>query len=93
MNSLLVVYLHGFRSSPRSSKARITGDAITKRIAEGQSIEWYCPQLLPSPKKSMELVQQHIDQAKANRITIIGSSLGGFYTNWLTEQYGCRVLL
>lgn len=90
MNSLLVVYLHGFRSSPRSSKARMTGEAIALRIAQGESIEWYCPQLLPSPKASMEMVTRYIDQANPSRLAIIGSSLGGFYTNWLSEQYDCR---
>lgn len=90
MNSLLVVYLHGFRSSPRSSKARMTGDAIAHRVEQGATIEWYCPQLLPSPRESMDMVQRHIDAAKADRLTVIGSSLGGFYTNYLAERYGCK---
>ena len=90
MNSLLVVYLHGFRSSPRSSKAQMTGDAIAHRVEQGAAIEWYCPQLLASPRESMDMVQRHIDAAKADRLTVIGSSLGGFYTNYLAERYGCK---
>jgi predicted esterase YcpF (UPF0227 family) len=90
MNSLLVVYLHGFRSSPGSSKARMTGEAISIRIAQGESIEWYCPQLLASPQESMDMVTHHIERVNAKRIAVIGSSLGGFYTNWLCEQYDCR---
>jgi predicted esterase YcpF (UPF0227 family) len=90
MNSLLVVYLHGFRSSPRSSKAQMTGDAIAHRVEQGSAIEWYCPQLLASPRESMDIVQRHIDAAKADCLTVIGSSLGGFYTNYLAERYGCK---
>ena len=90
MNSLLVVYLHGFRSSPRSSKARMTGDAIAHRVEQGAPIEWYCPQLHASPQESMDMVRRHIDASKADRLSVIGSSLGGFYTNYLAEQYGCK---
>ena len=90
MNSLLVVYLHGFRSSPRSSKAQMTGEAIAHRKKRGAAIEWYCPQLLASPRESMDMVQRHIDASKADRLSVIGSSLGGFYTNYLAEHYGCK---
>ena len=90
MSSLLVVYLHGFRSSPRSSKARMTGDAIAQRVEQGAPIEWYCPQLHASPQESMDMVRRHIDVSKADRLSVIGSSLGGFYTNYLAEQYGCK---
>jgi uncharacterized protein len=90
MSSLLVVYLHGFRSSPRSSKARMTGDAIAHRVEQGAPIEWYCPQLHASPQESIDMVRRHIDASKADRLSVIGSSLGGFYTNYLAEQYGCK---
>ena len=90
MSSLLVVYLHGFRSSPRSSKALMTGDAIAHRVEQGATIEWYCPQLHASPQESMDMVRRHIDASKADRLSVIGSSLGGFYTNYLAEHYGCK---
>ena len=35
------------------------------------------------------MVSRHIDQSQADRIVVIGSSLGGFYTNYLAEKYGC----
>ncbi len=90
MAKTLLVYLHGFRSSPRSSKAVITGEAIKALSTQDQSYEWYCPQLLASPKHSMDMVTNHIDQSDANSIIIIGSSLGGFYTNYLAEKYQCK---
>jgi len=92
MSSTLLVYLHGFRSSPRSSKAVMTGEAVKALASAENTIDWYCPQLLASPKKSMAMVTKYIDQSKADRIVVIGSSLGGFYTNYLAEKYGCKAV-
>ena len=93
MPSTLLVYLHGFRSSPRSSKAVMTGDAVRAISTIDKPVEWYCPQLLASPKMSIDMVTQHIDKSKADRLVIIGSSLGGFYTNYLAEKYDCKAVV
>ena len=92
MSTTLIVYLHGFRSSPRSSKAVMTGDAIKAISTTENSFGWYCPQLLASPKISMEMVQARIEKSRADRIVVIGSSLGGFYANYLAEKYGCKAV-
>lgn len=90
MPTTLVVYLHGFRSSPRSSKAVMTGEAINALSTQENPIEWYCPQLLASPKESMGMVEKRIKDSKHDRLVVIGSSLGGYYANYLTEKYGCK---
>jgi len=90
MTRTLLVYLHGFRSSPNSSKAVMTKEAVRAISSKDNPYEWYCPQLLASPKESMEMVIKHIEQSHAERIVIIGSSLGGFYTNYLAEKYQCK---
>ena len=92
MPSTLLVYLHGFRSSPRSSKAVITGEAVKALSTSIDSIEWYCPQLLASPKASMDMVIQHIEESMYDRLVVIGSSLGGYYANYLAERYGCKAV-
>jgi len=86
----LVVYLHGFRSSPNSTKAVMTGEAVRALSPESHTYEWYCPQLLASPKESLEMVVKHIDHAKFDRMVIVGSSLGGFYANYLAQKYQCK---
>jgi predicted esterase YcpF (UPF0227 family) len=86
----LLVYLHGFRSSPKSSKAVKTREAVGALSSSTHTYEWYCPQLLASPKESMAMVMKYIDQTPADNIVIIGSSLGGFYTNYLAEKYQCK---
>lgn len=90
MRTTLLVYLHGFRSSPNSTKAVMTGEGVRALSTPDNIYEWYCPQLLASPKESIDMVVKHIDQSKADRIVIIGSSLGGFYTNYLAEKYQCK---
>lgn len=89
----LVIYLHGFRSSPRSSKAAMTGDAVRSLTNTEIQLKWYCPQLLASPKASMDMVTQYIETVKPGKLVVIGSSLGGFYANYLAEKYQCKAVV
>jgi len=88
-----VLYLHGFRSSPRSFKARV----VQQRMAQlGRAQSLICPQLPASPKAAMELVltlaERHAARGE-DALAIVGSSLGGFYATWLAERFGCRAVL
>jgi hypothetical protein len=86
----MILYLHGFRSSPRSFKARVVQERLT---AAGRAHELICPQLPASPRAAMELVLKLVERYPANELAIIGSSLGGFYATWLAERLGCRAAL
>ena len=70
----------------------MTGDALKGLSNFTNPIEWYCPQLLASPKISMEMVIEHIERTKADEMVVIGSSLGGFYANFLAEKYECKAV-
>lgn len=86
----MILYLHGFRSSPLSFKARLIGD----RMAElGRSTEYLCPQLPASPREAIALASGLIGSVAPEKLTLIGSSLGGYYATWLAEQAGCRAVL
>lgn len=86
----MILYLHGFRSSPKSFKARVMG----QRMAQlGRAAELILPQLPASPRQAMALVHTLIDRYPAHELSIIGSSLGGYYATWLAEQIGCRAVL
>ncbi len=121
----MILYLHGFRSSPDSLKARLMARAMAER---GLAADWHCPQLPASPAAALDLalglargglrtaaagglrsaVPEEADAASraghrgatapvtgdaAARLTVIGSSLGGFYATWLAERLGCRAVL
>lgn len=86
----MILYLHGFRSSPLSMKARLTGERMAQL---GRSAEFLCPQLPASPKRAMELAFGLVDGVAPADLSIIGSSLGGYYATWMAEQLGCRAAL
>jgi len=71
----------------------MTGEALKALSSIANPIEWYCPQLPASPKESMEMVMRHIEGSKADKMVIFGSSLGGFYANFLAEKYGCKAVV
>ncbi|NOV27383.1 esterase [Cupriavidus necator] len=89
----MLLYLHGFRSSPQSFKAQL----VQARMREwGVGRHYACPTLNVSPAMAMAQAQAAIRAARAGgdqEIAIVGSSLGGFYARWLAEQYGCKTVL
>jgi len=85
-----VLYLHGFRSSPQSTKARQVAAVMATQFPH---ITWWCPQLPPSPKAAAELIAEGTAEWPAHSMAVIGSSLGGFYATWLAAQRGCKAVL
>jgi predicted esterase YcpF (UPF0227 family) len=90
----MILYLHGFRSSPHSAKAQM----MARRMRElGLEDQYYCPQLPASPKAAMASVLEwiaNLPQAHlAENLIIVGSSLGGFYATWLAQRLDCRAVL
>jgi predicted esterase YcpF (UPF0227 family) len=86
----MILYLHGFRSSPRSFKARLIGARLHEL---GRDADYCCPQLPASPRAAIALASSLIENHGAEQTVLIGSSLGGFYATWLAEQYGCKTVL
>jgi len=85
-----LLYLHGFRSSPQSTKARQTAAWIA---AHRPDVIWCCPQLPPSPRQAMALIGEQVADWPAEHSAVIGSSLGGFYATALAERLGWRAVL
>ena len=85
-----LLYLHGFRSSPQSAKAR----AVAQRVQQQHpGVVWWCPQLPPSPREAMALVAEGIAGWPQASMAVVGSSLGGFYATWVAARTGCRAVL
>ena len=89
----LLVYLHGFKSSPNSNKAQLTKAAIEQRIQAGEPIGWYCPQLPASPREAIQMVNDHIHGRVFSTLSFMGSSLGGYYATHLGELFASKVSL
>lgn len=86
----MILYLHGFRSSPESFKAQKMGQHLA---ALGRASEYLCPQLPASPLLAIELLEGLMQTMAVHEITLIGSSLGGYYANYLAEKFGCKAIL
>lgn len=85
-----LLYLHGFRSSPQSTKAR----QMAQRIAQDfPQVRWWCPQLPPSPKAAMQMVLQGVAAWPRATTAVVGSSLGGFYAACVATQLGYKAVL
>lgn len=85
-----LLYLHGFRSSPLSAKARQTAAWMQQHRPD---VQWWCPQLPPSPREAMALLQDGTRDWPRAGTGVIGSSLGGFYATAVAERLGCRAVL
>lgn len=86
----MILYLHGFRSSPQSFKARLVAERMH---SFGLGAQYICPQLPASPAAAIELALRLVKDVVPTELTVIGSSLGGFYATWLAEYLGCRAVL
>jgi predicted esterase YcpF (UPF0227 family) len=85
-----LLYLHGFRSSPQSTKARQVAARVQR---EHPAVTWWCPQLPPSPRAAMQWVMEAIAPWPVDRMAVIGSSLGGFYATYVAQQKACKAVL
>ena len=85
-----LLYLHGFRSSPASFKAQRLAAWLQ---AQRPDVQWWCPQLPPSPAAAWALVTQGIAAWPRATMAVAGSSLGGFYATAVAEATGCPALL
>ncbi len=86
----MILYLHGFRSSPQSFKARLLTDYFRDL---GTPEVFHCPQLPVSPAAAIQMARALCAGVPAESLALIGSSLGGFYATALAEALGCRAVL
>ena len=85
----MLIYLHGFRSSPASTKA----GQLKKHVAgRGLASLYDCPQLPHQPAAAVALIEKRI-RASHSPVTLVGSSLGGYYATWLAEKFDLKAVL
>lgn len=84
MQTPLFIYVHGFNSSPSSIKAQL----LVEYLGQAQiDVDYEVPKLSHWPAHAIEQLETLIETAADRPITLIGSSLGGYYSTWLTEKY------
>ncbi len=85
-----IIYAHGFRSSSKSRKSLQLGEYLRAHHPE---VRYLTPDLNFRPTQAISQLQWHCLGIAPENLTIVGSSLGGFYAIVLAEKLGCRAVL
>src|SRR5688572_7024988 len=84
----MLIYIHGFNSSPASSKAQL----LKARLEVlGRGAEFAAPALPHSPAQAAVLLDALV--ARHPGAALVGSSLGGFYATYFAEKRGLKAVL
>jgi hypothetical protein len=88
----MLLYIHGFNSSPFSDKAVMTAKYMA---LHHPSVAFHQPQLPNTPKAAMVLLTAYVEAAidAKEPLAYIGSSLGGYFASYLAETYGGKAVL
>lgn len=88
---LMLIYLHGFHSSPLSYKASLLREYCQQQRPD---IQFICPQLPVLPQAMAKCVRNliiaHQDEYQ---IGLVGGSLGGYLCTWLNQEFGLKAVL
>lgn len=88
MSTLL--YIHGFNSSPQSAKASSLKQWVEINYPH---INMLVPQLPNFPEQAEVLLNDIIMQHQHEKIGLVGSSLGGYFSIWFSERYQLPAVL
>jgi predicted esterase YcpF (UPF0227 family) len=83
----MVIYIHGFGSSGKGGKA-----LEFRAYFKSQNISCIAPSLSYVPELAIDTLEQLVESYD-EEVTLIGSSLGGFYSIYLAEKYGLKAVL
>lgn len=86
----VLIYIHGFLSSPLSYKAQQTQQWLARKRPD---VRYICPQLTPYPEQARRMLEELVESLLPEHVGVMGSSLGGFWATWLAEKYDLRALL
>jgi uncharacterized protein len=86
----VIVYLHGFNSSPQSHKAQVLARFMAER---GIGEHCACPELSPLAAAAIAAIEALMAQHPGSRFCFLGSSLGGYYATYLAEKHGMKAVL
>lgn len=89
-SSSAFLYAHGFKSSSRSRKA---GQLAAYLGLHRPKIDFIAPDLSFDPSIALEQLEAACRDLDPDALTLVGSSLGGFYATVLAEKLSCRAVL
>ncbi|GAA6206303.1 YqiA/YcfP family alpha/beta fold hydrolase [Thalassotalea sp. SU-HH00458] len=85
-----MLYIHGFNSSPLSTKAQLTKQYLQDHQI---AIDFHCPQLRNNPKAAIKQLELILQSKPDHQWCLMGSSLGGYFSTYLAEKYQLKAAL
>jgi len=91
-----ILYIHGFNSSPLSTKAKQTRHYFHQHFPE---LNFVCPQLATSPNEAisqLECITSPLNNSECSKNEVwflIGSSLGGYFSTYLANKHQLPTVL
>lgn len=86
----VVIYLHGFLSSPQSLKATQTLEFVKVNYPQ---LTLEIPKLANYPEQAAKVIEQVIAKYPNKKLRFIGSSLGGYLSTYMREKYSGKAVL
>ncbi|CAH0526947.1 esterase YqiA [Vibrio hippocampi] len=87
----LLLYIHGFNSSPLSYKAQVVCNYCQQHRPD---IKVVVPQVPCYPEEAAETLKNLVNQLQSEyNIALVGSSLGGYLSTWLNHHFGFKAVL
>lgn len=83
----MIIYIHGFASSGEGMKAR-----LFREYFKTQDEGFIAPSLSYIPDLAIKTLEEMIE-SYSGEIKLIGSSLGGYYTLYLSQKYNLKAVL
>jgi predicted esterase YcpF (UPF0227 family) len=80
-----IILLHGFNSGPGQKAEEI--NAYLKEYHLDADYELIAPQLSHEPKEAIAEINLLIEEHRTGSIFVVGTSLGGFYTNYFRAKF------
>ncbi len=88
----MILYLHGFASSARGTKARLFCSLTCNEPIYAPTLSTLPDLAIESLCGLIEMLRQSSDPALCD-VKLVGSSLGGYYARYLASRYGLRAVL
>ena len=89
-NKDLILYIHGWNSYKDARKAVL----LKNEINSSKNFEVDSITLKSHPKEAIQQLSNYIEDHKEQRkVHLIGSSLGGYYTTFLSEKYNLKAAM
>jgi len=86
----MIIYIHGFASSGRGTKA-----TLFRKYFKVQGVDFIAPSLSNIPTLALDTLEQLIEsyRKRGERVSLVGSSLGGYYSIYLSQKYNLKAVL